>query len=241
MIFESPYQVDIPEIDILSFLFSSKLFDDKTKIWLDAADPSNYLTKPMAISYSMRIAWALRGLGIDQEDKIEAHAGAREIVIVFVENQIMIPPTLFGIICAGGINATCAPTATAFELSRQIQGSSPKLVICSDHTRQTAKEALQHLSISDRPKLLIMKSTVPFDLRLDKDDRSILTANKLKWEQIEDLETLRNRTACLVYSSGTTGVPKGVPNTHHIASHLGFFWGGNRRLFHADADKFLQV
>ena len=46
-----------------------------------------------------------------------------------------------------------------------------------------------------------------------------MSNQELQWTPSSDVETLRNTTTCLVFSSGTTGVPKGKsrPLTYHLA------------------------
>lgn len=190
--------IDIPHLDILSFLFSQTVFDNDTPVWLDAAAPENYLTRASALSFTQRMGWALRN-----QYSVGAAGGGQDVVMSFVENQVMIAPTFYGILCAGGINATCPPTMTAFEVAKQIQGCEPKAIICSPETFPTARQAVQ-MSKNTTVRLLIMKSLLPLDLWTEPGN-SILTEAKLEWERITDLAELEKRTACLIYSSGTTG------------------------------------
>jgi 4-coumarate--CoA ligase len=108
-------------------------------------------------------------------------------------------------------------TATAFELARQIGLSRPKVLVCSGQTRNAAKEAIQQSGLDVR---LFMMVSEQLDI-VDMEDRSIIGAERLEWQRITDLAVLQKTTACLVYSSGTTGVPKGVVTTHaNIVANL---------------------
>jgi 4-coumarate--CoA ligase len=211
MIFDSEYHIDIPAVDLLTFLFSRTPFKDDDPIWINPANPANHVTLAQARDLTHRIGWSYRRLGVG------AQGAGRDIVLTYVENQVMVAPNTFGVLCAGGVHATCSVTATAFELARQIGLSRPKVLVCSGQTRNAAKEAIQQSGLDVR---LFMMVSEQLDI-VDMEDRSIIGAERLEWQRITDLAVLQKTTACLVYSSGTTGVPKGVVTTHaNIVANL---------------------
>lgn len=205
MIFKSPFSIQLPEQDILTFLFESNRFRDDDPVWLDPSRPDIFITKGKARQLTQRIGHSLRNRGIGGKSE--------DVVIHFVENQVMIAPTAFGILCAEAICATCPPAATAFELARQLNLSSPKILICSPQTRPVAEDALRRCTLKQPPELLIMDSPAQ-DIREASTSRSILTAAVMPWKRITDPMLLAETTAFLIYSSGTTGLPKGVRLSH---------------------------
>lgn len=199
MLLQSEYHVNIPNQDILTFLFSRTPFKESDPIWLDAADPSRNVTLSKTRELAQQVGQGLRDLGIGAKNRAE------DIVLTFVENQIMVAPTLLGVLCAGGIHATCPMTATPFELARQVKLSRPKVLICSSQTRKVAEQAI---SQSGLPVQLLIMVSPTFDV-LTIEGSTIIGLEKLEWKRITDRKTLEATTACLVYSSGTTGLPKG--------------------------------
>ncbi len=199
MIFDSEYHVDIPNVDLLTFLFSRTPFEDHDPIWINPSNPSNNVTLSKARDLTRRLGQGYRDLGIG------VNGPGKDIVVTYLENQVMVAPHCLGVLCAGGIHATCSVTATAFELARQIRLSSPKILICSPQTRKPAEEAIEQ---SGTDVKLVMMVSENLDI-VDVNGKSIVSKRKLEWKRITDPNVLEKTTACLVYSSGTTGVPKG--------------------------------
>lgn len=200
MIFQSDYSIDIPKVDILSFLFDETPFREDDPIWLCPNDPSLFINLSQTRLLTGRIGYGLRKLGLGTSTSTE------DVVLTFVENQVMVAPTMFGVICTGAVHSTCPVTATAFELCRQIQLSSPKILICSMITRAVAEEAIHNSGIDII--LLVMKSESGACDVVDQSGRSIMCSRTLEWHRITSQERLERETACLVFSSGTTGIPK---------------------------------
>ncbi|OCT53132.1 putative acyl-coenzyme A synthetase [Cladophialophora carrionii] len=212
MIFESEYHVEIPSIDLLSFLFSRTPFQDNDPIWINPSNPANHVTLAKARDLTHRIGQGYRDLGVGAEE------AGKDIVLTYVENQVMVAPNTLGVLCAGGVHATCSVTATAFELARQIRLSGPKVLICSPRTRKAAEEAITQSNTDVR---LVMMVSDSVDIVDTDDGKSIIGDRKLDWQRFTDPKVLQRTTACLVYSSGTTGVPKGVVTTHaNIVANL---------------------
>ncbi|OQU96504.1 AMP-binding enzyme domain-containing protein [Cladophialophora immunda] len=214
MIFESQYRVDIPNVDLLTFLFSRTPFKDDDPIWINPANPRNHVTLAQARDLTHRIGQGYRDLGIG------TRGAGKDIVLSYIENQVMVAPNNLGVICAGGIHATCSVTATAFELARQIRLSGPKILICSPQTRKAAEEAITQSGVGG--VRLVMMVSEKLDI-VDASGKSIIRDRKLEWDRITNPAVLERTTACLVYSSVVITHSNIVANLCQMAFHFDHF------------------
>lgn len=97
---------------------------------------------------------------------------------------------------------------------RQVQDADAKLLLCSpeyeEHTIRAAKECGIPLD-----RILIVDASRPHDWKLlSLVDRSNMldfhNGPTFNWKKMTNQTELETTTACLLYSSGTTGLPKGV-------------------------------
>ncbi|MCO5608131.1 hypothetical protein L7F22_062337 [Adiantum nelumboides] len=145
--------------------------------------------------YSRRISAGLCQLGIESGD----------VVMLLLPNCVEFVLLFLGLAMRGAAATTCNPFYTAQEISKQVIGSAPKLIVTQalfadkladvadavslDFNVMTTDEALsQHLHIS-----MLMEA-----------DES----------QCPHVDISPDDVVALPYSSGTTGFPKGVMLTH---------------------------
>lgn len=167
-----------------------------------------------------RIAAFLASKGIKPQDK----------VAIFLPNLPHFPEILFGILKAGAVAVNCNPIYTPSELNHQLKDSESKMVFCMDHpqfypntikaSENTLVETIVVCNIkSYLPKVKAVlgsllgkipkaKNIDPAHLMYD----DILAANKPQPPDVAiDPE---NDTAIMLYTGGTTGLPKGAELTH---------------------------
>ncbi|KAK7057170.1 hypothetical protein R3P38DRAFT_2839692, partial [Favolaschia claudopus] len=209
----------VPQLDLLSLLFDSDLClaKESTVIHADAADPTRAITKADARVLTRRIASTLRtrfGIG--------RYGAGKDVVVLMSTGQHLLPVLFYGILAAGGVASLASPSFQAEELARQIQQGSAKLCISCPLSQDILSSAAQ-----PEGRLRILTGISP---------HSIVGRSELEWERITDKEALENSLVCLLYSSGTTGPPKGVSISHtnivagaHLAS-VGFreHWKTNK-------------
>jgi long-chain acyl-CoA synthetase len=167
-----------------------------------------------------RIAAFLAGKGIGKGDK----------VAIFLPNLPQFPEILFGILKAGAVAVNCNPVYTASELNHQLKDSQSKMVFCMDHPvfYPNTVKAIEDTDV-DTVILCNIKSYLPkFKAFLGGLLGKIPKADKVETGHLmyDDIvaSTQPNPpsitidpeedTAVMLYTGGTTGLPKGAELTH---------------------------
>ena len=169
---------------------------------------------------SNKVAVFLANQGIRQGDK----------VAIFLPNLPHFPEILFGILKAGAVAVNCNPIYTPSELKYQLKDSESRMVFCMDHpefypnavqaARGTQVETIVACNVkSHLPKLKailgsllgkIPKAPKIEDGHFTYDQVMAVSASPLPQVDID----AENDTAIMLYTGGTTGVPKGAELTH---------------------------
>jgi long-chain acyl-CoA synthetase len=207
------------------------IFNDATRTFVQVKDAAD------------RIANFLVSRGIQKGDR----------VAIFLPNLPHYPAIFFGILKAGAICVTCNPLYTGNELNYQLNDAGAKAVFCMDHPEfyPTTVEAIRGTSVetvvicgvkSYLPKLKgflggllgkIPKAGAYEAGHLFFDD---VIANSKPEPPDIDIDPLED-LALIIYTGGTTGVPKGAALTHtNFTYNLAALdeWG---RLIHDQGDQ----
>jgi 4-coumarate--CoA ligase len=214
MPWKSRWSIDIPQVSLPTYVFGSSSGTlPETPLLLDAEKADRYhLSASDLRQWCKRFAAGLQKAGLKPGDR----------VLLFSGNTIFFPIVFLGTIMAGGVFTGANPTYVARELAYQLQDSGAKFLICAEASLDTGIEAADAAGLSHDNVFVFDNGYATFDNtgkgRGDVRHWSKLLASaaesrEFAWEELSSEEEL-NRTICLNYSSGTTGVPKGVMITH---------------------------
>ncbi|MBC2703383.1 long-chain fatty acid--CoA ligase [Desulfobacula sp.] len=167
-----------------------------------------------------RIATFLAGKGIKKGDK----------VAIFLPNIPHFPEVLFGILKSGAVAVNCNPAYTPSELNYQLKDSESKMVFCMDHPLlyPNTVEAIKDTNIetvivcnikSYLPKIKAFIGGILGKIpKADKIEPGHLMFDDIVASSSPNPPSLDinpdEDTAVMLYTGGTTGVPKGAELTH---------------------------
>ncbi|XP_023526195.1 4-coumarate--CoA ligase-like 7 [Cucurbita pepo subsp. pepo] len=185
-----------PTISIVSFLFRNSSSFLHTLALTDADSGESLTFRQLQIQVS-QLAHAFIHLGIRKGD----------VVLIFAPNSIHFPVCFFAIVAIGAIATTCNPAYTFAELSKQVANCNPKLVI-------TVPELWDVIGKLNLPSVILGSKISSESSRPNIWVYSDLIKNSGDVSDLPVSEVGQSDVAALLYSSGTTGISKGVILTH---------------------------
>ncbi|XP_021724352.1 4-coumarate--CoA ligase-like 7 isoform X1 [Chenopodium quinoa] len=184
-----------PNLSMVSFLFRNvSSFSEKPAL-IDS-DSGKTLNFSQLKSMVSKVSYGLTQLGIRKG----------QAVLILAPNSIYYPVIFLGIVAVGAVATTVNPIYTVSEIKKQIDDCNPKLVV-------TVPEFWDKLKGFNLPALILGSK----DNGVLNSSSKVVYFNDLVNGSAVDFPKVvikQSDTAALLYSSGTTGVSKGVILTH---------------------------
>jgi len=200
-----PADIDYPKINIYEFLENSaKDYGGRTAIWF----LKNKISYKKLKDIVDRLATALINLGLKRGD----------VVAIMIPNFPQFIMSYYGILRAGGIVTACSVLHTEHELAYQLNDSGAEIIIAWDNqvekiTNIRDRTRLRHIIITNVFDYSPMAPRNPPEIAGTIQFLNLINDTKPNPPSFET--NAKEDIACLQYTGGTTGLPKGAMLTHY--------------------------
>lgn len=187
-----PHHIDYPQVPL------SRLLTDSAERY---PDDIAFGCRGVGINYreldtvTTRLALALRRLGVEKKDR----------VLILLPNSLQFIIAYYGVIKTGAIAAPSSPLSKSLELFQRVADLQAKIVI----TNRELHPAVENMASKAKVETLLMPD--------DSEVIDIYWVDKLLEAGASALGEIKPKqdVATILYTGGTTGVPKGVMLTHY--------------------------
>ncbi|KAM0319572.1 hypothetical protein ACHAO8_000993 [Botrytis cinerea] len=225
-------EIGIPETDLWSTLFEreDKLFSDDQVLYTSSTSSHTFSSvRSQTISF---------GLGLRHRYSFQKG----DVLALFSENNIDTPITMWGTHYIGGIVSPANPVYTKRELMHHLRDCGAKVIVTTGELVGRVRECVEEIGNGGAGRsieILVQGDEVPEGERAIRD---ILMGNEGRESEKRVEVDPGKDLAYLVYSSGTTGLPKGVMLTHgNVVANLMQVASREGKLMRWDRDRVLSV
>lgn len=212
-----PIKSTYPDVDLQISPIYDFIFQNSAQAWPDSKVIFRDADQPKTNTYTYA---QVRDTAASFGSALQSKFGFRksDVLAIFAPNDIETPVIVFGTLWAGGVVSPANPGYTVDEFAYQLKDSKAKVVVAHPSVMDTVRKACAKVGI-DESRILVLGG--------QKDEKHGAKHWKVILPQTKPDESKRPAMdpkvdlAFLVYSSGTTGKPKGVELTHtNMTSNL---------------------
>jgi acyl-CoA synthetase (AMP-forming)/AMP-acid ligase II len=190
--FESPFpDVTIPDVSLPEFVLdgAAERGDEPAFVDADTGREVTYAELPAKVD-ALAAGLAARGFG------------KGDVFAIYAPNLPEYPVAFHGVTSVGGVVTTVNPLYTVEELSRQLDDTGARYLLTVPPFTEKASEAAEETAVEEVFVLGESEVGTPFPALFDAESDP------------PEGDVAPDDLAVLPYSSGTTGLPKGVELTH---------------------------
>ncbi|KAH7076370.1 4-coumarate-CoA ligase-like protein [Paraphoma chrysanthemicola] len=222
MPFLAKEHIDIPNSDLLSWMFDEQKYDQDAPIYIDAATPERTISSRQARGITRKLCAGFKSIGLKSGD----------CVCMLSFNDIYYSMAFVGILSFGGVFAGANPSHTPYELAHAFKTADVKALIVEPELLPNALKAAKQVGIP-RSHIFVFDHQTPVTTRWHESEvwgeglggedrwgrcrswRYLMNHGESDWERWNDEKRSKSTVAARLFSSGTTGLPKAVEITHH--------------------------